>query len=133
MNDGSFALGIRGQGVLFLIIGGIQFALDSLIFILLTYLGFGAAVSNIASRLCAAAVGFVLHGSLTFKGREANLGIWRMARYVITWLILTGVSTLAVHEVVLRAGLEGAWYAKPLIEVVLAIASFFVMRHWVYK
>jgi hypothetical protein len=31
------------------------------------------------------------------------------------------------------AGLQYAWLAKPVVEAVLAVASFFISRYWIYR
>ncbi|KRA30407.1 hypothetical protein ASD68_15450 [Rhodanobacter sp. Root627] len=113
--------------------GAIQFACDTSIFILLTWLGYPASGANVASRLLAAIGGFVLNGSLTFKGNEAKLGKKRLLRYLLTWILLTAISTFVVQAAYAWLGIQGAWYAKPLVEVLLAVCSFAIMRQWVYK
>jgi hypothetical protein len=46
---------------------------------------------------------------------------------------LTALSTVLVTVVAARLGLQMAWLAKPLVEACLAVVSFLVSRHWVYR
>jgi len=116
--------------VLFLIFGGIQFCLDAGLFMLMSYLGLSAIIANVLARFLAACTGFLLNGRMTF-GRE-KLDRMQFVRYVICWVILTCVSTLVISLVAETAGLKWAWGAKLAVEVVLAFASFLMMRNWVF-
>ncbi|MDQ2701771.1 MAG: GtrA family protein [Pseudomonadota bacterium] len=120
----------RTQALLFLVIGGVQFALDAGLFVALTWFGMVPAWANIAARLSAACLGFFLNGRLTFGHR--SLGRAQFARYISTWVLLTAASTITVAGVAAMAGLKWAWLAKLLVEIVLAVASFLLMRNWVF-
>jgi len=120
----------RTQALLFLVAGGIQFGVDAGLFVLLTWLGMVPAWANIAARLSAACVGFFLNGRLTFGHRSLDRA--QFARYIATWMLLTAASTATVASVATVAGLEWAWLAKLLVEAVLAVASFLLMRNWVF-
>ncbi len=115
----------------FLVIGGLQFALDAGLFVALTWLGAVPAWANIASRLAAACAGFFLNGRLTFG--HARLDRAQFARYIASWVALTAASTVAVAVVAGLAGLRWAWLAKFLVELVLAAVSFVLMRAWVFR
>ena len=122
------------QGASFLAIGLLQLVVDSLLFIAFSAFGVAAAAANPASRACAAGLGFWLNGRFTFaQDGSPRLGALHMRRYVITWLTLTATSTAAVTAADHLLGLHGAWLAKPLIEAALALVSFAVLRHWVYR
>ena len=115
----------------FLLVGGLQFALDAGLFVGLTWLGMAPAWANISSRLAAACVGFFLNGRLTFG--HASLTRTQFGRYVASWVLLTVASTMTVAAVAGVAGLRWAWLAKVLVEVVLAAVSFLLMRNWVFS
>ena len=46
---------------------------------------------------------------------------------------LTIVGTVALSAIESQHGLQSTWLAKPAIEVVLAITSYFILRHWVFR
>lgn len=128
--------GIRMSGdaasaVLFVVVGGLQFGLDAGLFVALTWVGMVPAWANIASRLVAACVGFFLNGRLTF-GHKALTNV-QFARYIACWMLLTAASTVTVAAVAELSGLQWAWLAKVLVEIVLAAASFLLMRNWVFR
>jgi putative flippase GtrA len=121
------------QAPLFLLMGGIQLVLDSAVTIGLSRTGVALGVANVIGRVCGAMLGFWLNGRFTFGGPGSRLGLAALARFLIAWLLLTGVSTLALAAVESSLGLQAAWIAKPAVEAALAAVSFFVSRHWVYR
>jgi putative flippase GtrA len=121
-------------GVRFVIAGLTQLALDWGLFVLLTTLGAPVAVANPAARLCVVAFGFWLHGVYTFADDgKHNLGWAQLSRYAPTWIALTTAGTLALAAIESRFGLQVTWIAKPAVEAVLAVVSFFALRHWVFR
>jgi putative flippase GtrA len=121
-------------GVRFVLAGLAQLALDWGLFVVLTTLAVPVAIANPASRLCVVAFGFWLHGVYTFAdGGVANLGWGQLRRYAPTWIALTTLGTVALAAIEPRFGLQAAWIAKPLVEAVLAVASFFALRHFVFR
>lgn len=116
---------------LFLLVGGVQFVLDAGLFVLLTWLGAVPFWANLLARFSAALLGFLLNGKLTFK--QSRLGRYQLWKYVLLWAGLTALSTGAVVTAGRLAGLEGAWMAKIVIEILLAGLSFVLMRQWVFR
>ena len=47
--------------------------------------------------------------------------------------MLTVLGTLALSAITREFGLQMAWLAKPVLEVVLAVVSYFVWRCWVFR
>lgn len=122
------------QGLSFVVIGGGLIVVDWLTFVLLTTLGVGPVGANLAGRVLGAGLGFVANGWLTFgEAGRPRIGYRRFVRYALLWLVLTSVSTGLVAVSADRVSLRFAWLAKPVIEVVLALVSFIVSRHWVYR
>ena len=118
----------------FIAVGLAQLALDWLVFVALTALGVPAAPGNLAGRVSGALLGFWLNGRVTFaRDGVARLGWWRFAKFLLVWVPLTVVSTLAVTWVATSLGLAHAWLAKPLVEGALAVVAFFLWRHVVYR
>lgn len=122
------------QGSRFVAVGLAQLLLDWLVFVALTALGMPAAPGNLAGRVSGAMLGFWLNGRVTFaRDGAARLGWWRFAKFLLVWVPLTVVSTVAVAWVASSLGLAHAWLAKPLVEGVLAVVAFFLWRHVVYR
>lgn len=121
----------------FVAVGGIQYLLDAALFAVLISAGIATTPANITSRASAAAVGFVLNRYVTFGQRNDTLRRFRnsLLRFVLLWVSLTLVSTLAV------LWLESVWgsdsshriMAKLAVEAVLAVASFLLSRFWVFR
>lgn len=122
------------QGFSFVVIGGCLIAVDWLVFVVLTALGVGPIVANIAGRMVGAILGFLANGWITFGEAGApRIGHRRFARYVVLWLFLTFISTSLIALCAEHFGLQLVWLAKPVVEVAMALISFSVSRHWVYR
>jgi putative flippase GtrA len=122
------------QGSHYLVFGVIQLLLDWALFVAFTALGMPAAPANLASRTSAALLGFWLNGRYTFADAGGSrLGWKRFIRFWALWLLMTALSTLLVALVESQLGLHWAWLAKPLVEAMLAVANFFLLRHLVYR
>jgi len=124
---------ILRDGLHFLIIGAIQLALDSAIYIALSKAGVPLLPANLCGRVAGAALGFWLNGRVTFLHHEQPVLHVRAVRYVLLWVAMTIISTLALASIVRYAGLARSWWAKPLIEVALGLTSFLVSRQYVYR
>lgn len=122
------------QSTSYIVVGLLQLALDTLLFVALTAVGVGPAIANPLARASAAGVGFWLNGRHTFADAAGpRLGAQRFWRFAITWVSLTVISTLAITLVTQHLGLHAAWLGKPFIEALLAIISFIVLRQWVFR
>ena len=123
------------QGSAYIIIGLLQLLLDWLVFVAATAAGLPVVPGNSAGRLAGMLLGFWLNGRITFadaQGRQ-RLGWHRFARFLPLWLLLTAASTLLVSAADHALGLQYAWLAQPVVEGGLAIASFVLLRHVVYR
>lgn len=122
------------QGAGFILVGGLQLLLDWLIFVLLSATGVPVAAANVLARATAAMVGFWLNGRYTFAhGGQPRLGGTRLLRFLLTWCVLTLISTWLIRSVSLEVSLHLVWLAKPLVEAVLAALSFLLARYWIYR
>lgn len=121
------------QGRHFVLIGIAQWLLDWCTMVALSRIGAAVALANIAGRICGALLGFWLNGSITFARDGAAPGWPQLGRYSLLWSVNATISTIAVSAVDASQGLHGAWFAKPLIDALLAIGSFVASRHWVYR
>ena len=120
------------QGMSFLIVGGCLIVLDWAVFVALTALGVMPIPANVTGRVTGALVGFRANGRITFSvPGSPRLGRCRFARYLVLWIMLTLLSTVTLLAE--QLSLEIAWLAKPVVEAGLAVVSFLVSRHWVYR
>jgi len=124
---------ILRDGAQFMVVGLLQLAVDSAIYIALTRLGVAPPLANPCGRIVGAGLGFWLNGKVTFLHRTQPQLHLRFARYALLWLMLTIVSTVAMTAVAQQAGLTRSWWIKPLIEALLGAISFLLSRHWVYQ
>lgn len=131
-SGGSLAVTLARQGRLFLLMGFLQWILDWLVTVGLSRAGMSLEAANVCGRICGALFGFWLNGTITFSG-DRPLGRRQLLRFLFAWIALTGISTLAVGHIGRATRLEIAWLAKPLVEAALAVVSFFVSRHWIYR
>lgn len=127
-------MSLMRQGVSFVMVGACLILADWGVFVLLTALGMPTVPANVASRAVGALLGFWANGHVTFGERDApRLGLHRFVRYVFLWIAMTVVSSLLVALVADELALEMAWLVKPVVEASLAVASFLLSRHWVYR
>lgn len=127
-------MGMLRQGGTFLLVGMLQLLLDWGVFVAATALGVAPAPANVAGRIGGAMLGFWLNGRVTFaQDGNARLGWRRFSRFLVLWLLITTLSTVSIVLIEARLGLQQAWLAKPLVEGALAVVSFFLWRHVVYR
>jgi putative flippase GtrA len=127
-------MNLARQGVSFLLVGLGLVTADWAVFVVLTAIGTPAAMANVLGRVTGALLGFWANGRYTFGAPgAARLGPHRFLRFLVVWLPLTLLSTVLVTVVAARLGMQMAWLAKPLVETGLAVVSFLVSRHWVYR
>lgn len=127
-------MSVLRQGKYFLLVGVLQVLLDWAVFVTFSAAGMDSAFANVGGRISGACLGFWLNGKLTFAADgQARLGGARLLRFLIAWLCLTVVSTWAITTLEANSSLMWAWLAKPLVETSLALVSFLVSRHWIYR
>lgn len=126
---------LRRQLLGYGLVGGLQLLADWLCFVVLTSVGAAVVPSNLAGRVVGASMGFWLNGRFTFaaKGLPLRLGRGPLRRFVVFWLAMTALSTLAVHQLDALQGLHGAWLGKPLVDAGLAVISFAAAKYWIYR
>lgn len=122
------------QGSQYIAIGLLQLLLDWGVFVAASALGIAAAPSNLLGRISGAVVGFWLNGRYTFSRQGQQRHGWRrFARFLALWLAMTLISTVLVSYTASHLGLRMAWLGKPLVEGGLALVTFFLLRHLVYR
>ncbi len=120
-----------------MVIGGLQFVLDNFLYgLFVTELGF-PLIGNVASRLMAALVGYLLNASLTFKKEQEGQLHRKFFRYVCLWVVMTAISTggLAIAGVVIGGNKHSFSYVltKIILELFLSALSFLAMKFWVFR
>jgi putative flippase GtrA len=122
------------QGATYVLVGLAQLALDSAVFVGVTAAGMPVAPGNVLGRISGALLGFWLNGRITFAAADATPPRpGTFLRFAAWWLSFTALSTLAMAAIAGQLGIAHAWIAKPLVEGLLAVAGFFLQRHWVYR
>lgn len=122
------------QGIAYGAVGGLQLLLDWGCFVALTALGLSTIGANMAGRVLGALLGFWLNGVVTFRGAGGGrLGWARFGRFMLSWTLMSVLSTLAVHGIDQGIGLHWAWLLKPAVDVALAGLGFLASRYWIYR
>lgn len=122
------------EGASFGVAGLIQLAIDWLVFVSLTKLGVIASAANLTGRICGALFGFWLNGKWVFRRENGDdLSSRHLGRYALWWTTTALVSTATVSMVAHLIGVEAAWAAKPVIDILLAGCSFLVSKFWIYR
>lgn len=117
-------------------IGVAQFCLDALLYAIIVKTFGLPVIGNILSRGVAAILGFALNSIATFPDSKNVPRSQRAARYASVWLIMTALSAGLL-------AIAGWWWApdqyatvhivaKIIIEVLLFVVTFTVMRLWVF-
>jgi len=122
------------QGMSYGLIGVIVLLVDWLVFVAFSASGMATIPANLLGRIAGAALSFWSNGTFTFKDDNGSrLGWRRLARYVVTWLAMAGLSTYAMYSIDQHAALAWAWVAKPFVDLFLAAVVFAVSRYWIYE
>jgi len=125
---------VASQGLRFVLVGAALLALDATVFMLATFAGLSVALANPLSRALAAAAGYYAHRRLTFGAASgASSGAAERLRYVLVWLALTLISTQTLAAIAAHHTAAAVLVAKPLVEAVLALISFSLLKLWVYR
>lgn len=126
-------MSLTRQGRHYLVIGGLQWLVDWGVMVALSHLGLRIGVANVAGRVSGALLGFWLNGRITFAGDEHTIGRRQLLRFIIMWLVMTALSTVAIEAIDGLLGRKWAWLGKPLIELALGLIGFVGSRQWVYR
>jgi putative flippase GtrA len=116
------------------LVGFLQLLVDWLCFICMTSIGVATVPANLAARVLGALLGFWLNGVITFRdSRGSRLGWCRLRKFLVSWSVMSALSTLAVYAVDDMSGLKWAWAVKPVVDGGLAAIGFLASRYWIYK
>lgn len=124
---------LRYEVIAFVLVGGLQALLDTLVFIGLGALGVPVFAANAIGRLAGACLGFFVNGRVTFASADGHgLDSGALLRFIATWVVLTTVGGVLLVQVEQGFGLTGTWLAKPLVEALLAVFGFLAMKYFVF-
>lgn len=121
---------LRRQVLWYAFVGGVQLIVEWLCFVAFTAWGMSLVPSNVVARTLAALLGFSVNGAITFQSR---LKVVSLVRFTIAWIPLTLLDTLAVSVLGTIGGLGVAWGVKPVVDSLIAVLSFLIARHWVFR
>lgn len=114
-------------------VGLLQWLVEYAVMLALSQWVLPVAPANVAGRISGALLGFWLNGKWTFSGDGRQLGRRAARRFLVMWVALTVLNTVAVDVVDQQAGLAAAQSLKPLFDVSSAGLGFVLSRHWVYR
>jgi putative flippase GtrA len=117
----------------YLLIGGLQWAVDCTLMVALTHAGMAMWPANTLGRIAGAMLGYWLNGKLTFASDNTAVGRTQLLRFIMLWLCTTIASNLSMSAIDRYLGLQWAWLAKPAVELALGAIGFLMSRHWVYR
>lgn len=122
------------EKLLFIVSGGIQYLLDIGLFALLVSIVGNNMSINIVSRCGAGVMGFYINGFVVFKSLK-DKSFQLVAIAALKFLLLLGLMTI-ISSVLLSffINLPSSNFilAKGIIEIGLAIVSFFIQKYVVY-
>ena len=122
------------QGGAYALVGLLQLGLDWMCFVVLTYFGMAIVPANIAGRILGAACGFWLNAVVTFKGQvDGRPRFKQLSRFLVSWGVMTALSSLGVSFIDRQAGIYWAWLLKPALDIGLAALGFLTSKYWIYK
>lgn len=119
----------------YLLSGGVQYLLDIAIFAILVIF-FGNYLSiNYASRFIAGSAGFYINGYIVFKTLNTQSPKQKRIsaiQFFGLWLVMTAISSLLLSFFTQQTQ---SYYVviKGIVELMLAMASFFVQKYVVYQ
>jgi putative flippase GtrA len=133
MNEESAASGLLTQLFRFALVGGFVTAVGvAFYWFPATFLGVPPLIANVFAYLAAVALGFVLHGKVSFAGhgRRDKTGV-RSMRFLTVSVISFALNSLFVW--VLTGPMNGPtwWPVIPML-FVTPLVTFSLNRHWVF-
>ena len=125
------------QFLLFLIIGGGQYALDASTFALFIVF-VSAEAANIIARFIGAMSGYFLNGFFTFKKLDSKQKFAPkiLLKFVLLWCLMTLLSTSMIQYSIGFFDIA-SWHwvvgVKLVVEAVLVVLSFSLQKFVVYR
>lgn len=131
---------ISRQLVFFILVGAIQFGLDTSLLWLMVLADTPIGLANFSSRAMAACAGFYMNKKLTFRSIvQLHPSKWLYLRYGILWCTMTAASTILIKTAPALLGFQYSHQSnyivvtKITIELFLFIVSFTISRKLVFR
>jgi putative flippase GtrA len=133
MERGGGVFALFGQLLRFGLVGGFVTALGVIAYwVPATFLGVPPLLANLLAYLVAAAIGYVMHSRVSFRGHGSRDNpARRTARFFIVSLVSLGLNSLFVG--ILTGPLHGPtwWPVIPML-FVTPLVTFYLNRQWVF-
>lgn len=120
-------LSLHARFLRFLVVGGLNTAVNYGIYALLVYLGLGYLLAATLSFVTGLVISFKTQGRFVFEGR----GKRAFARFVASWLLIYVVH-VSLLGLLVRGGMD-SYLAGALLLVPTALLSFAVLRLVVFR
>lgn len=118
---------------LFFLFGILQFAVDSVIYTVLSTVGINIILANLLSRGSAALLGYFVNGKYTFNKKPSS---GTFIKFCIYWLFMTALSSFFLWvSKEIYSGEENVsvtFISKVLVELLLFFISFILAKKMVF-
>lgn len=88
------------------------------------------SVANFIARVASSYVNYEINRRFVFDTKRADITFF--IKYALLWVVQLEFSNLAIYFVKMYAGIE-PWISKLLLDQLLAVVSYNVQLHWVFK
>lgn len=124
---------LRAEIARFIVTGACVVAFDWLCFHVLVHATQNASISNLLSRSLAIPVSFYLQRRFTFRAHQHTRSARSWGRFIVLWLGGTCFGAIVLEVIRARYGENVASAAKLMVEALVAVVNFIVLKHWVYR
>ena len=125
---GQFHKQIPNEFVRFVFVGGINTAFGLGVYCLMIWVGLSYIWATLISQVLGVLFNFLTTGSLVFENNDKKLIFRFVASYIITYFINVGMNRALQITLGLNEYLSGVGAI-----IVSAVASFFILKYFVYK
>ena len=128
----------QNQLFVFIAIGFLLLAIDTSIFLALTFSPISTININLLSKGGAAVFGYFLHRKYTFTEASEWHNLGQIIRYLLYLILMILISTalIAFSEYLIEGFRDNflvTFAVKVLVECICVVISFLISRFWVYK
>ncbi|HYI47386.1 MAG TPA: GtrA family protein [Allosphingosinicella sp.] len=133
MNEAGALKSLAGQFLRFGMVGGFVTLLGvAAYYVPATYLGFAPLLANLFGYAVAAALGYIMHSRISFRGHGSRDNpAQRTFRFLIVSLVSLGLNSLFVGVLTGPLGGPTWWPVIPMV-FVTPLVTFSLNRHWVF-